>query len=173
METPKTEQLQTFIDGVQPPPPPELSKFEIAKALDLHIQENDLHHHWPYEQAARDIANQWSPGMDGFELGKNLENNCGWHIVADDVEKLDYIDTAIRLAKSAARKEWAKAWNIQPPYPVGTRVKTSKGAGVVAGLSKYEGATYLIKEDGCKQDGRFLLMKFEDVVPAESDGSPT
>jgi hypothetical protein len=38
---------------------------------------------------------------------------------------------------------------------------------VIAGVCEYEGATYLIKEDGCKQEGRHMLIKFEDVVLVE------
>ena len=169
MNTTQTEPVQALIEGVQPPPPPAFGKAEVIKELVRFIEEAG---YWndggqPAEESAADIAKHWRPGMDGYELAKDLENYEGWSINAQDVEELDSIDFAISRAKTLARREWAKAWNIQPPHPVGAKVKTSRGNGVIAGVCEHEGATYLIKEDSCKQEGRHMLIKFEDVVLVE------
>jgi hypothetical protein len=167
MNTTQKEPVQTLIEGVQPPPPPAFGKAEAIKELVRFIEVAGYWDDQPAEQSATDIAKHWRPGMDGYELAKDLENHEGWCINSQDVEELDSIDSVIRSAKTAARKDWAKAWNIQPPHPVGAKVKTSRGNGVIAGVCEYEGATYLIKEDGCKQEGRHMLIKFEDVVLVE------
>jgi hypothetical protein len=171
MSTNNTEQTQMVIDGVKPPPPPEFGKAEIIKELVRFIDEAG---YWndggqSAEELASDIAKHWRPGVDGYELAKDLENHEGWCINAQDVEELDSIDSVIRRIKTAARKEWAKAWNIQPPHPVGAKVKTPRGKGVIAGVYEHEGATYLIKEDGCKQEGRHMLIKFEEVQPIDTE----
>jgi hypothetical protein len=168
MNTTQTEPVQTTIEGVQPPPPPAFGKAEVIKELVRFIEEAGYWNDLPAEEAATDIAKHWRPGIDGYELAKDLENHEGWGIDAQDVEGLDSIDFAISRAKTVARKEWAKAWNIQPPHPVGAKVKTPRGKGVIAGVYEHEGATYLIKEDGCKQEGRHMLIKFEDVVLVEA-----
>jgi hypothetical protein len=165
MNTTKTEPSQTIINGVQPPPPPKFGNAEVIEALMRFIEEN---RHWgghPVDQVAAEIAKHWHPMIDGYELAKALEQYEGWDIDAQDVEVLDLIDLkVIRRAEVAARNEWAKAWNIQPPHPIGTKVKTPYNTtGVIAGVYEHQGATYLVKEDGCKQDGRHILIKFEDV----------
>jgi hypothetical protein len=165
--TPQKKPVQTIIEGVQPPPPPEFGKVEVIKELVRFIEEAGYWSDIPAEESATDIAKHWRTGIDGYELAKDLENHEGWCIDAQDVEELDSIDSVIRSAKTAARKEWAKAWNIQPPHPVGVKVKTPRGNGVIAGVYEHEGATYLIKEDRCKQEGRHILIKFEDVALVE------
>ena len=163
MNITQKETVQTIIPGVQPPPPPAFGKPEIIKALIAHIEKKKL---WPdtsSEECAAEIASQWHSGIDGYELAKNLDSYCGWSPDAEDVDQLDDIGMVISTAQKEARKDWAKAWNIQPPHPIGTKVKSPRAKGVIAGVSEYMGATYLIKEDGCKQEGRHLLVKFEDV----------
>jgi hypothetical protein len=171
MSAEQSEQTQLVIDGVQPPPPPAFGKPEIIKALVAHIETAKLWPDTPAEESAADIASQWHPGIDGYELAKNLDNHCGWFIDAEVVDQLDNIDMVIRAAQREARKAWAKAWNIQPPHPVGTKVKSPHAKGVIAGVCDYMGATYLIKEDGCTQEGRHLLVKFEDVTPVELEAT--
>lgn len=135
---------QLVIEGVQPPPPPIFSKVDLIKALVEHIEKNGLWSSVPAEKSAADIASQWSDGIDGYELAKNLDNYKNW---------------------SHTRKAWASAWNIQPPYPIGTHVTTRCGGGVIAGVSDYHAAAYLVKEDGCKQEGRHMVINFEDATP--------
>ena len=61
-----------------------------------------------------------------------------------------------------AEKKWVDENNIQPPLPIGTRIKQ----GVIHSVCDYSAAKYRVKEDGCAQDGRFLLIRFEDAVAA-------
>ena len=35
--------------------------------------------------------------------------------------------------------------------------------GEITGISEYDGATYLVRENGCTDEGRRLLVRFEDA----------
>ncbi|MOA62056.1 hypothetical protein D3C78_1873540 [compost metagenome] len=59
-------------------------------------------------------------------------------------------------------KAWAEEHSPQPPLPIGARIKQ----GVITGIYDYEPATYRVKEDGCTNDSRSLLIKFENAVAA-------
>ena len=61
-----------------------------------------------------------------------------------------------------AEKTWAAAYNIQPKLPIGTAIKQ----GVIAGVCEHSAAKYRVKEHGCEQKGRFLLINFEDAEAA-------
>lgn len=116
---------------------------------------------WDKEQAA-DLASVYSLHDDGYELAKKLESQHCWDISVYDVDNLDGFDTAVRSKYRSVCISWALDNNIQPPHPIGTETKR----GVITGISEYEPATYLIKEHGEMNDGRRLLVKFEDAIPA-------
>lgn len=59
----------------------------------------------------------------------------------------------------AERKKWVLDNNIQPPHAIGTRITR----GVIAGVSQHDPAAYLVKEDGCTNPHRHLLVNFEDA----------
>jgi hypothetical protein len=101
----------------------------------------------------------YSQHMDGYELAKALDIERGWLINFDDVETLDCFGTELGEAHRQACIAWARDNNIQPPLPIGTM--TTRGE--ITGISDYDGATYLIKEIGCNQEGRSLLVRFEDA----------
>lgn len=156
---------QLIIEGVQTPPPPAFDKEDLIKALVEHIEKNGLWSDTPAEESAADIAKHWRDGIDGYELSKNLDPYEGWFIDAEIVEELDGLESVISKAKLDARKVWANAWDIQPPYPIGTHVTTMRGGGVIACVCDYHAAAYLVKEDGCKQEGRHMVINFEDAKP--------
>lgn len=112
---------------------------------------------------ADDLARAYSSGLDGYELAKTLDINHGWTPTADDVENLNCFGSEVREAHRKACIAWARDNNIQPPLPLGTM--TTQGE--ITGVSDRYGATYLIRENDCTQEGRRLLVGFEDARAAE------
>jgi len=151
---------QTLIEGVEPPPAPKRTKEMIQAAVKAYIERQSFDWGDP-EDAARDIASQWHYGIDGYDLATSLDLHCCWTICAEDVENLDHINSVVRDAEEEARKAWVTEWDIKPPLKLGTEIKQ----GVIEGIDKYQAATYLVKENGCTQTGRHLLIKFEDAQP--------
>lgn len=106
------------------------------------------------------IAQYYCRGMDGFELAKELDKSAYWDTTREDMETLDEVDYLVdkaEKAEKAAIKEWAAAYDPKPPFPLGARISR----GVIIGIYEYEPATYCVKEDGCTNDSRSLLIKFE------------
>jgi hypothetical protein len=117
---------------------------------------------WDASQAD-DLARAYRNGMDGYELAKSLDNYHGWMPTADDVETLDCFGSEVREAHRQACIAWARDNNIRPPLPIGTM--TTRGE--ITGVSDSDGATYLIRENGCTQEGRRMLVRFEDARAVE------
>ncbi len=156
---------QTVIEGVTPPPPPKRTQEMIEAAVSAYIQRHSLNNWGTPADAARDIAKAWHYGMDGYGLAKSLESYYGWgDLCLQDAEDLDSIGSVVRDAEELARKEWAAEWDIKPPFPIGTPIQR----GHIAGIYEYGAAQYLVKEYGCTQDGRHLIVKFEDAYVTEA-----
>lgn len=151
---------QTVIQGVTPPPAPQRTTEMVKTAVMAYIERHSLHSWGNAAQAAGDIAGAWNPGMDGYELARALEKYCCWDgLLLQDAEDLDSIGLVVREAEEAARKAWALEWNIQPPFPIGTALTR----GVIAYLDQYSAAAYGVKEHGCTEEGRYLIVRFEDA----------
>jgi len=119
---------------------------------------------WP-TTCADDIASEYRYRMDGFDLCKALEKWCSWDTSREDMEALDEMDGLVDEALKKAEREWFEANNIQPPLPVGTPIRE----GVIAGIYEYGVARYRVKETGCTNDSRFMIIKFEDAVAQGGD----
>lgn len=119
---------------------------------------------WDADQA-EDLAKVCRHGgrMDGYEMAKELDTYHGWLITAEDVETLDCFSSELREAHRQACIAWARDYNVQPPLPIGTM--TTRGE--ITGISEYDGATYLVRENGCADESRRLLVRFEDARPVE------
>ena len=150
---------QQVIEGVKPPPAPKRSQEMVQAAVEAYIKRHDFDWGDP-DQSAFEISRHWSPGIDGYELAKLLDDYEGWAITVDDVNELDCISSVVWQAEEDARKEWAAKWNIQPPLPIGTKLKQ----GEVVGVSEHRAACYNVKEVGCTREGRYLIVKFEDAA---------
>ena len=153
---------QTVIEGVKPPPAPTRTDAMVKAAVLGYIGRHGFE--WSdgqVDQAAADIANEYRDGMDGYQLAKALEANCYWsELCLQDAEDLDGISFVVRDAESAAREAWAAEWNIKPALANGAHIRQ----GVIAGVYEYEAACYTVKAHGCTQDGRHLIIKFEDAT---------
>lgn len=121
------------------------------------------------EADADTIAEHYRPGMDGYELAKELDKWACWDTSREDMEALDEVDWLVEKAVTDAEKAWVEEHNIQPPVPVGTRVRCDvrNEVGTITDIYEYRVASYLIKPDG--QDdaasGRWVC-RFECVTPA-------
>ena len=111
-------------------------------------------------------AAAYSYPMDGYALAKELDDRHYWEITASDVEELDAMDVLVRDELKRAEREWVEREGITPKLANGTTIKR----GVIAGVSEYSPAMYKVKEHGCQQEGRFLLVRFED---AEAEAART
>ena len=109
---------------------------------------------------AETIAKHYRHPMDGYELARELDRYAGWDLTMPDVEELDCLSSIVSDLHREAEKTWFMENDIQPPLPIGTRIEQ----GVIHSVCDYSAAKYRVKEDGCTQDGRFLLIRFEDAV---------
>ena len=111
---------------------------------------------------AETTAQHYRRHMDGFELAKELDKYVSWDTTRDDMEALDEVDYLVDRAEDLAVKAWAEEFKPEPPLPIGTRVKQ----GVITRIYQHTPAMYCVKEDGCTNETRSLLIKFEDAVAA-------
>ena len=110
-----------------------------------------------------DLADTYSHSMDGYDLAKQLERECFWDVSRDQMEQLDEMECIVDDLYRSAEKAWFEDNDIQPPFPVGTKIKE----GVIKGIYEYMPAYYQVKKYGCTDEGTHLLIKFEDAVPVE------
>lgn len=111
---------------------------------------------------ADSIAKHYQHPMDGYQLARELDRHCYWDLTMSDVEELDCMSGIVDQLHREAEKKWAQENNIQPPLPISTTIKE----GVIEGICDHSAARYRVKETGCTQEGRWLLVKFEDAVAA-------
>lgn len=140
---------------------------EIAEELAKygHIPADEIEAH------AGDIAKYGSPHEDGYDLAKSLENHCYWNCDFQMAETLDGYAHTAHEALRKAEKEWAEHNNIQPPLPIGQRVKTAHGEiGTIDDIYKYGAAQFLVKlendPDAEPPKNARRIINFEDAVPA-------
>jgi len=113
---------------------------------------------------AEDIAQQYRHPMDGYELAKELERWCSWDVQRSDIDELDSMEYLVRDLHEKAEKQWVAENGITPALAIGAKIKR----GTICGVDDHRAAYYLVKENGCTQEGRYLLLKFE-VAEADVD----
>ncbi len=109
---------------------------------------------------AETIAQYFRPHMDGYELAKELDKWASWDTTRDEMEDLDEVGHLVDEAVREAEKAWFAENDIQPPLPVGARIKE----GLITGIYDYTPASYLVKTDDCTDDSRRRIIRFEDAV---------
>lgn len=112
----------------------------------------------PFE--AEDVASCYSRMCNGFDIARNLDSLGYDGITADDVTLLDRMDDLVNEEHRRVCWEWVRKEEIQPPYPVGTELDN----GIIHSISEHYPAYYHVKEYGCTQENRHLLIRFEDAV---------
>lgn len=133
---------------------PEITKEMILEAATELASELDVD--------AQTIADNYTYNMDGYELAKELESHACWEITTTIVDQLDCMTFSVDEIHEKACKAWVIEHDIKPPLPIGSKINF----GVIKGVCTHSAARYLVKENGCTNDGRHLLIKFEDAVSA-------
>jgi len=114
---------------------------------------------------AEKIAKCYVHPSDGRQLSSEIELRLGLNLSTRTVIELNNMSLAVENLRREAESQWAKENNMPLSLPIGTRITR----GVIAGVSAYSGATYLVKENGCTQKGRFSMVRFEDAVEVSND----
>jgi hypothetical protein len=159
--------MNEALEQIKKHPAPECNKDSVKQAVAAWIESNDFR--WAGdspESAAEDIADVFRRGMDGYEIARDLEKYQDWFDLDLQIaEELDGVDSVVREWMHKARSDWVKAWNIQPPFPIGTVITR----GVIDGISEHTPAQYLVKTSGDQvaRWGGLLLLNFEDAHLAE------
>lgn len=114
---------------------------------------------------AATIAEHYSLGMDGYRLAKELDTMAFWDCTRDDVDVLDEMDSLVREAVAKAEMQWAAEHGIQPPLPVGARIRWACSTGTITDIYEHAAASYLVKIDGYddSRGNRRAIVKFEDA----------
>ncbi|WP_153707918.1 hypothetical protein [Eikenella corrodens] len=121
------------------------------------------------EHMADDIAMHSTPYSNGYELAKELDTSAGWeNIDMDLVETLDSYSTYLHHNLEKAKRQWAAENNIQPPYPVGSRVRSllrwNNITGTITGISQHHAACYEVQQDGAApEDNTRRIIEYEAV----------
>lgn len=129
------------------------------------------------EHMADDIAMHATYYSDGYELAKELENVAGWqNIDMQMVETLDSYSTYLHHSLEKAKRQWAAENNIQPPYPVGSRVRSllrwNNITGTITGISPHHAACYEVQVDGtAPEDSTRRIIEYEAVELLEEGQS--
>lgn len=147
---------QIPLPAVEIPPRPIVTEAMIQEAASEVVQKVSY-------ISVMDIVSHYRHPMDGYDLAMKLNMYEGCDVSREDMETLDEVESYVRHALKEAEKAWFETYDIQPPLPIGARIKQ----GVIAGICDHYVATYEVKENGCTQDGRYLLIKFENAVAVE------
>ncbi|MDW0357746.1 hypothetical protein Q8G38_00285 [Halomonas venusta] len=139
------------------PPRPTVTDKMIEQAANTVAAKVDI--------CSEDIIDVYRHSMDGFELAIKLNKNYV-DVDRSDMDKLDEMERLVSDALTKAEKEWFAAHNIQPPYPIGTRVKE----GVIEHIDTHRVAHYLVRKwDTPPEVKSWRVIKFEDAVPAREE----
>ena len=133
---------------------PTISKetiLEAAKEIAIDVQGD-----------AEDIAKCYYEHIDGYELAKRLENDCSWDIQVDMIDSLDCMHCVVEGKHNEVLKKWVVDSDIKPPFEDETEIKQ----GIIKGICEHRSAYFKVKETGCTNESRYLLIKFENAVAA-------
>ena len=124
--------------------------------------------HIEEESLAKDLADEYSPGDNGYDLAKKLDRR-GYDPDALFVECLDVMDIVVKDHYRKFCWEWVKKENIKPPFPLGVKIKQEYSGlnvvqGVIVGISEHTPACYEV--DYGKPNDKWLI-KFENAVLVE------
>src|SRR5688572_22702723 len=122
------------------------------------------------EECVQSLARNGRQHDDGYEIAKRLDDYDHWNCNFAMAEILDGFGYACSNLIRAAEKEWAARTSPQPPYPMGTRVRLSRGeTGTIDGIYEHGAAQYLVKVDGDKDAApphhSRRIINFEDAKP--------
>lgn len=112
--------------------------------------------------SAEQFAEQFAEYKDSYEIARDLDRRYYLDLARDDLDLIDDLIGFVNEFHRKAVKQWFEDNNIQPPHPIGARLTK----GIITGIDTYEPARYLVKENGCTNPNRHLLINFEDAALA-------
>lgn len=130
---------------------PRLNTQQVEEAIKDQVSEAPF--------SASEFAQVYSHRKDSYEMAKDIEKESSCDICRDDLDTIEELMYSVEKAQEQLVKKWFEENNIQAPYPVGTRITH----GLIAGIYEYEPAVYKVKIDGCTDNSRYRLIRFEDA----------
>lgn len=121
------------------------------------------------EQFAKDLADSFSIGDNGFDIAKAMDDRCH-SMTADNVEALDNFFYFVQDELEKDVKAWVRDNDIQPPLPIGCTVRLKdRKQGKIMRVYSAEKATYavLMAEDYKKINAGQRILSYEDVELVE------
>jgi hypothetical protein len=112
---------------------------------------------------AEQFVSQYSRFKDSYEIARDMDRRYSCDLSREDLDDIDDMIGHVDNYHREVVKQWFAENDIQPPYAIGSTLTR----GLITGIYEYEPATYLVKEPGCTNPTRSLLIKFEDAVLAE------
>lgn len=122
------------------------------------------------DESISDLTKHGRQHMDGYEIAKALDDYAHWGVDFQMAEILDGFGHTCSELIRKAEKEWAARTTPQPPLPMGTRVRLSRGEiGTIDGVYEHGAAKYLVKVDGDVEaeppHNSRRIINFEDARP--------
>lgn len=142
-----------------PTPRPSVTTELVRQACRTLVEANN----WP-SSGPDDIASVFRPGMDGYQIARELEGTCGWYITAVDVEELDHVPIKVDTLLRQAQHAWATEHSIQPPFPIGTLLTR----GEITGISSFAAASYEVRDPNDTIPSRRYIIPFEQARVAHT-----
>jgi hypothetical protein len=122
----------------------------------------------PPDEVAADIIRVTRHGwhQDGYQLARDLDRTCSWECDLGVAEELDNFSGLCDLELDVAVRQWAVENPMEPPFPIGSLVKTpSQGVGTIVGVCQYSPASYRVRTPGLNEKSAWIIP-FEDVSAA-------
>ena len=146
--------------------PSDAAKLAAAKATITELnryQGNDFNDH----DDANALAKCGDMHKNGYELAKELESRHFWDIDAEIVDILDGHSRTLEQHRNKDVQAWADENNIEPPIPLFTRVKRvgfgRSITGTIKGIYDSRPCSYKVKEDGCENETRYVILWWDEV----------
>ena len=120
------------------------------------------------EESVCDIVRYAGVNDDGYEIAKSLDDRAFWSCNFQIAETLDAYGSYLRDSLREAEKEWFAVAALEPPFPIGSRVKFGgrDESGEITGIYEYGAGKFLVAVDGdadantSRQSRR--IVNFED-----------
>lgn len=145
---------QTLFPGIVAcPSRPIVDDAVIRKAAEKFCSAHSLD-----DAAADDIVEVFDESKDGYDMAKELDNYYGWSMNSRMVSDLDDLAHEVYILVRKAVIKWVEDFGVKPKLTVDTVCSR----GVIKGFDE-KTAMYKVKENGCTNPSRFLLLDYEKV----------
>lgn len=148
-----SEQKALFPGITACPPRPVVDDSVIQQAAEKFCSAHSLD-----SSAVDDIVEVFDDSKDGYEIAKELDNYYGWAMNSRMVSDLDDLSHEVYILVRKAVIKWVEDFQVKPKLPLETVCKR----GIIKGFDE-KTAMYKVKENGCTNPSRHLLLDYEEV----------